>query len=349
MLLVYGECHQIAATASRLYAERFPTRFHPAARRFVYLAQRARDTGCLQEKRGGNAGRPRPQEMLQVEERIMDIVEEDPTTSTRRIAEELDVSHSKVWLTLRENQLYPYHVQRVQALMPQDHPQRVQFCEWLLQQNDRDENFTKSVLVTDEATFTRNGIHNFRNTHVWDIENPHAVRRTNFQERFSLNVWAGIVNGMLIGPFILPDRMNGLDYLHFLQNNLPELLEDVPLEIRQSMWFLHDGAPPHFRREVRDYLNNEFPNRWIGRNGPISWPPRSPDCNPCDFYLWGYMKSLVFKTEVNTVEELRERIENAAEIIRGKRSLLTACTESWVRRASVCVNESNGDNFEQFL
>jgi hypothetical protein len=90
---------------------------------------------------------------------------------------------------------------------------------------------------------------------------------------------------MLIGPFMLPNRVNGLDYLNFLQNYLPGLLEDVPLDVRQNMWLLHDGAPPHNRRVVRDYLDISFADRWIGRNGPISWPAQSPDLNPYDFYL----------------------------------------------------------------
>lgn len=32
-------------------------------------------------------------------------------------------------------------------------------------------------LVMDEATFTRNGVYNFRTTHVWLMENSHAVAK----------------------------------------------------------------------------------------------------------------------------------------------------------------------------
>jgi hypothetical protein len=32
-------------------------------------------------------------------------------------------------------------------------------------------------------------------------------------------------------------------------------------------WFQQDGAPPHFAANVRDFLNQEYPNRWIGRGG----------------------------------------------------------------------------------
>ena len=53
-----------------------------------------------------------------------------------------------------------------------------------------------------------------------------------------------------------------------------------------------DGAPAHWHQSVRSFLNDNLPNRWIGRAGPndqhfCKWPPRSPDLTVCDFYLWG--------------------------------------------------------------
>lgn len=40
----------------------------------------------------------------------------------------------------------------------------------------------------ENGTFSRSGINNFRNTHVWSVEHPHAYRQTNFQDRFSVNI-----------------------------------------------------------------------------------------------------------------------------------------------------------------
>ena len=65
------------------------------------------------------------------------------------------------------------------------------------------------------------------------MENPHAVSERHFQYQFSLNVWAGIVGDYLIGPFFLPLRINGETYQHFLENELPPLLDEVPLETRR--------------------------------------------------------------------------------------------------------------------
>ena len=45
-----------------------------------------------------------------------------------------------------------------------------------------------------------------------------------------MNVWCGIINDMLIGPVTVEDQMTGDSYLHFLQHELPEQLEDFPLD-----------------------------------------------------------------------------------------------------------------------
>ena len=51
------------------------------------------------------------------------------------------------------------------------------------------------------------------------------------------------------------------------------------------MYFQHDGAPPHYTNRVRELLNELLPNRWLGRGGPVAWPPRSTDLTPLDYYL----------------------------------------------------------------
>ena len=50
---------------------------------------------------------------------------------------------------------------------------------------------------------------------------------TNFQRPFSISVWCGMIDGMLIDFVILDDRMTGQNNLDFLRNGLPEQLGDV--------------------------------------------------------------------------------------------------------------------------
>jgi len=103
-------------------------------------------------------------------------------------------------------------------------------------------------MFTDEAQFNRDGVNNTHSSHMWGDENPHATVESNFQQRFSVNVWCAVLVDQLIGPFILEGRLTGETYLRFLQEELPQLLADVPLDKRSRMYFQHDGAPPHSSR-----------------------------------------------------------------------------------------------------
>lgn len=205
MHFMYGRANGNSQEARRLYSEHYPNRRIPSHRMFIRIHQRLRETGRLQI-RANDRGRNRTVRTPAVEERILRRVENDPGTSVRRIALMEHVSPQIVWLTLHTQLLYPYHVQRVQALGPVDFPGRRNFCRWFSEELAHDPNFSANVLCTDEAGFTRNGIMNFHNTHQWSDENPHAIIESRHQERFSINVWAGIIGDRLIGPFILPNR-----------------------------------------------------------------------------------------------------------------------------------------------
>jgi len=147
--------------------------------------------------------------------------------------------------------MYLYHVQRVQYLGSGDFAQRLEFCKLL----NGSRHLHRYILFTEEAQFNHDGVNNTHNSHVWADENPHATVESNFQLHFTVNVWCAVLDDQLIGPFILEDHLTGEAYLRFLQEELPPLLEDVPLNKQGHIYFQHDGAPPHFSCEVRNFLN----------------------------------------------------------------------------------------------
>ena len=150
--------------------------------------------------------------------------------------------------------------------------------------------FPAQVLFTDEVCFTRDGYFNSRNSHIalGRRESARSVHQSS-TARFNVNIWDGIVGDYLLGPVIIPDRLNGAAYLEFLQNTLPLFMEEipVPLAIRREMWFQHDGAPAHFSLQVRAHLNRVDREKWIGKGGPVAWPARSPDLTPLGFSFGG--------------------------------------------------------------
>lgn len=157
---------------------------------------------------------------------------------------------------LRSEGLSPYYFTPVQDLLPADLPARIQFCRFILDQQNECPMFLNNILFTDEATFTRRGVFNFPNKHVWENENPHLVVERHIQHEFKVKLaWSGIIGNHFLGPYELPPNLSRDSYLHLLQNGLRDLLDNLPLNLRQNMYFMQDGAPAHFSRQVRNYLN----------------------------------------------------------------------------------------------
>jgi hypothetical protein len=82
-------------------------------------------------------------------------------------------------------------------------------------------------------------------------------------------------------------------------------------EFQPWIIFQQDGAPLHWGSHVRRFFYATFPNRWIGRDGPTPWPPRSPDISPLDLFLWGYVKDKVFSIPVPDITNLKARVTDA--------------------------------------
>jgi len=72
-----------------------------------------------------------------------------------------------------------------------------------------------------------------KETPIWNHDNPHGTVESNYQHRFSVNVWCGVIGDQMIGPYIFSQRLTGDFYAHFLQKELPALLENVPLQTRR--------------------------------------------------------------------------------------------------------------------
>ena len=88
------------------------------------------------------------------------------------MASRIGVSRMQVWRTLHEEDLYPYHDQRVQHLEPRDHAQRMDLCHWIKAHPE----LFSVILFSDEAS-----VNNLGNVHTWSHDNPHETSVSNFQ------------------------------------------------------------------------------------------------------------------------------------------------------------------------
>ncbi|GFX07082.1 DUF4817 domain-containing protein [Trichonephila clavipes] len=84
----------------------------------------------------------------------------------------------------------------------------------------------------------------------------------------------------------------------------------------QKLWFQQDGATCHTARATIDLLKDTLGDRLISRFGPVNWPPRSCDLTPLDYFLWGYIKSLVYADKPQTLDHLEDNIRRVIADIR---------------------------------
>ena len=139
----------------------------------------------------------------------------------------------------------------------------------------------------------------------------------------------------VIGPFFFHETTITADvYLDLLTKYVaPQLIDSQPTII-----FQQDGAPPHWGLRVCRFLNETFSDLWIERDGPISWPPRSSNITPLDFFLWGYVKDIVYQTKVQDITNLKQRISNAIATI-DKAMLQQTWQEIKYRLDVLCVTK----------
>ncbi|KFM61076.1 hypothetical protein X975_20149, partial [Stegodyphus mimosarum] len=175
-------------------------------------------------------------------------------------------------------------VKRIHALQATDYPLRVDFCRWFLQQCAAQADFPSDVLSTEQATFTQEDAFNMYNSHVWATDNPHAIRPHAFQIHFSVNVWAGIVNDYLIGPYLPTCPSQWLMLSYFSASGFTGIASGC-LSFVIACGLRHDGTPAHYDLMVWNYLDANFAARWIKRGGPVRWAPRLPDLSSVDFFL----------------------------------------------------------------
>lgn len=182
----YGKADGNAREAQRLYREAFPGRRLPHRSLFQSTYARLVEIGSF-SRPVGDRSRGVP---AHVEDTVLQAVTENPSTSVRKIALEEAIPKSQVHRVLKRHKIHPYHYKRVQALHDDDFQRRLQFCTFMI---EKDDNFLKRILWTDESNFNREGVTNLHNLHYYAQANPHVKLQARHQNRFSVNVWAGII------------------------------------------------------------------------------------------------------------------------------------------------------------
>ncbi|GFX95801.1 transposable element Tc3 transposase [Trichonephila clavipes] len=114
----------------------------------------------------------------------------------------------------------------------------------------------------------------------------------------------------------------------------------------QEPWFQQDASTCHTARASIDLLKDTFGDRLISRFGPVNWPPRSCDLTPLDYFLWGYVKSLVYADKPETLDHLEDNIRRFIADIRSQ--MLENVIENWTSRLDY-IRASRGSHMPEII
>ncbi|GFW71193.1 DUF4817 domain-containing protein [Trichonephila clavipes] len=179
-----------------------------------------------------------------------------------------------------------------------------------------------SMPQSDEAHFWLNGYVTKQNCRIWSEANPQVYVETPLHPE-KLTVWCALWAGGIIGPY-------------FFKND----------EGHNELWLQQDGATCHTARATIDLLKDTLGDRLISRFGPVNWPPRSCELTPLDYFLWGYVKSLVYEDKPQTLDHLEDNIRRVIADIRPQ--MLEKVIENWTSRLDY-IRASRGSPMPEII
>ncbi|XP_048513165.1 uncharacterized protein LOC125501418 [Athalia rosae] len=232
--------------------------------------------------------------------------QEDSQKPLSQIAEELNISKSSVSKIMKQAKNKTPRVKEPLPgqLQPMDHKKRLTFCNAMLDRIKVDRNLIHRICFTGECKL----IMNRQYIEVLTENNPEP------QCKCQLNFWLGVLDDRLIGPIFYDNDLDDNHYLQLLKTQIVPALRAIERN-GPAIWYQQDTRLALSTVPVRHYLDKEFPDRWMGKYGPIKWPMRSPDLSPLDYALWPNLKNMLHDgKQFADASALQLRVE---EIFRG--------------------------------
>ncbi|GFS95150.1 uncharacterized protein TNCV_2704971 [Trichonephila clavipes] len=112
--------------------------------------------------------------------------------------------------------------------------------------------------------------------------------------------------------------------------NVYQLLYTANLQCDEAHFWLNGYVNKAAAFGVKLIHKYTFGGRLISRFGPVNWPPRSCDLTPLYYFLWGYLKSLVYADKPQTLDHFEDNIRRVIADIRPQ--MLEKVIENWTSR-----------------
>lgn len=255
-------------------------------------------------------------------------IEKDPSLSIRKLMQQAQISYSMTRSILKDDlKLKPYKTPTSHLMKSSDYPKRVDFATWFLKLSPKSH---ENIICTDEAWFSIKPDVNKQNQRVWASEPPLEPVEIPLHPQ-KIMVFCALSAKKIYGPYFFEGKINSLNYLDMLENWFwRKHLNTVDYK---KYYFQQDGARPHTSNIVQEWLNDKFGRKFLSKE---KWPPRSPDLNPCDFFLWGYLKSRVYCPMPSNIEELKANIEREIRSI--PTQMLKSTFENFRKRLDLVIS-----------
>jgi len=314
----YFKNSESIVTVQRRWKTVFNVKKAPADNTIRNLVDKFEETGNLADNLSGVVGAKKTIVTPENTAKVQEILEKSPRKSIRRLAQQAGLKKSSTQTIVRkELHLFPYKIQVHHPVDAVAQEKRNEFANEMLEKLEKDEMNFGQIWFTDEAHFYLDGFVNKQNWRIWGTENPHvSVQRSLHPKKTT--AWVAISSMGIIGPIFLHDTVTSERYIEILNQfiGIANSLADLNVA-----WFQQDGARPHRTNSIFELLSEYFGERVIALDyhgateTGIDWPAYSPDLNPCDFYLWGYLKDKVYQTNPKTIEDLEAAIHRETEAI----------------------------------
>ena len=270
------------------------------------------DSGDMNLEDQTRSGRP----SVLNEEKLRAALEDEPSSSTRDLAEELEVSQRTVVNYLHKFDFVhkkprqdPHELTEAQAA------RRVEICRQLLE-NPLDDRFWKRIVTCDEKwVFLVN--HDRSKRWVLRGQNPPPVARPNrFSKKIMISVWWN-VDGIVHFELVPNGQVVNADlYSEQLGRVYEVLKQKYPTLIRRKRALLqHDNAKPHTAKKTKEKLE-EMDGLEV-----LPHPAYSPDLAPSDYGLFRSMEHFL----------RGRRFESFAEVEAACREFFDSKEPEWYR------------------
>lgn len=305
-------------------------------RGFVYYTiKRFVDTGSIENR--PKPGRKRCVRTPRVIKVVRERIRRGCDRSARKMAAELNISRESVRRILRKDlDMKAFKKRKIHGLTEATKQKRKQRSKLLLSWHADSE-----IFFSDEKLFVLQAPHHTQNDRLWGVSisdiPKHKRNVPRYQNSSSVMVWGAISRkGKL--PLVFIDKGVKINAKYYLEEVLQKRLIPAVQQMYGTEYycFQQDGAPAHTANLVQKWCEENLTD-YIPKN---EWPPSSPDLNPLDFCIWGYMLQKLKKYKYHNLDDFKAVIIKLWDDI--PMDVVRAACDVFAKRLKLVIRANGG-------